>query len=173
MSISELSIRRPVLAMVLSILLVLFGVVGFTFLGTREFPAVDPPIITVTTTYPGASPEVIESQITEPLEQAINGIAGVRIISSISREQASVVTVEFDINVDLEAAANDVRSKVSQAIRLLPVDADPPVVDKADANSQSVVFLSVQSDTRSLMELSDFANNVLRERIQTIPGVSG
>ncbi|MBD0258610.1 MAG: efflux RND transporter permease subunit, partial [Cytophagales bacterium] len=173
MSISELSIRRPVLAMVLSILLVLFGVVGFTFLGTREFPAVDPPIITVTSTYPGASPEVIESQITEPLEQAINGIAGVRIISSISREQASVVTVEFDISVDLEAAANDVRSKVSQAIRLLPVDADPPVVDKADANSQSVVFLSVQSDTRSLMELSDFANNVLRERIQTIPGVSG
>jgi len=173
MSISELSIRRPVLAMVLSILLVLFGVVGFTFLGTREFPAVDPPIITVTTTYPGASPEVIESQITEPLEQAINGIAGVRIISSISREQASVVTVEFSINVDLEAAANDVRSKVSQAVRLLPVDADPPVVDKADANSQSVVFLSVQSDNRDLMELSDFANNVLKERLQTIPGVSG
>ncbi len=173
MSISELSIRRPVLAMVLSILLVLFGVVGFTYLGTREFPAVDPPVITVSTTYPGASPEVIESQITEPLEQAINGIAGVRIISSVSREQASIVTVEFGISVDLEAAANDVRSKVSQAVGVLPADADPPVVDKADANSQSVIFLSVQSDTRSMLELSDFANNVVKERLQTIPGVSG
>ncbi len=173
MRISELSIKRPVLAMVLSIVLVLFGIVGFTYLGTREFPAVDPPIVTVTTTYPGASPEVIESQLTEPLEQAINGIAGVRIISSISREQASVITVEFDIEIDLEAATNDVRDKVSQAVRFLPQDADPPVVEKADANSQSVVFLSILSDRRSLIELSDFANNVLRERLQTIPGVSG
>jgi multidrug efflux pump len=117
MSISETSIRKPVLAAVLSILLVIFGVVGFSFLGTREYPAVDPPVITVTTTYAGANPDVIESQITEPLEQAINGIAGVRIISSTSREQVSQITVEFDINVDLEAAANDVRSKVSQSLR--------------------------------------------------------
>jgi multidrug efflux pump len=173
MSISELSIRKPVLAIVLSILLVLFGVVGFTFLGTREYPAVDPPIITVTTTYPGANPDVIESQITEPLEQAINGIAGVRIISSTSREQASVITVEFDIKVDLEAAANDVRSKVSQAVSNLPAESDPPVVDKADANSQSVVFLSVESDSKSLMEVNEFAENVVKERLQTIPGVSG
>jgi multidrug efflux pump len=173
MSISELSIRKPVLAVVLSILLVLFGLVGFTFLGTREYPAVDPPIITVTTTYPGANPDVIESQITEPLEQAINGIAGVRIISSTSREQASVITVEFDIKVDLEAAANDVRSKVSQAVRNLPTEADPPVVEKADANSQSVVFLSVQSDSKSMMEVNEFAENVVKERLQTIPGVSG
>ncbi|QHT66858.1 efflux RND transporter permease subunit [Rhodocytophaga rosea] len=173
MSISELSIRKPVLATVISILLVIFGAVGFSFLGTREYPAVDPPIITVTTSYPGANPDVIESQITEPLEQAINGIAGVRFISSTSREQVSVISVEFNIDVDLEAAANDVRSKVSQAIRNLPQDADPPVVEKADANSQSVVFLSVQSDTRSLLELSDYANNVIKERMQTIPGVSG
>jgi multidrug efflux pump len=172
MSISELSIRRPVLAIVLSILLVIFGVVGFSFLGTREYPAVDPPIITVTTTYPGANPDVIESQITEPLEQAINGIAGVRIISSTSREQVSQIIVEFDINVDLEAAANDVRSKVSAAARNLPKDADPPIIDKADANSNSVIFLTVQSDSKNLMEITDFAENVLKERLQTIPGVS-
>jgi multidrug efflux pump len=173
MSISELSIRKPVLAIVLSILLVLFGAVGFSFLGTREYPAVDPPIITVTTTYPGANPDVIESQITEILEQAINGIAGVRIISSTSREQVSSITVEFDIKVDLEAAANDVRSKVSQAVRSLPTDADPPVVEKADANSNSVIFLFVQSDTKNLMEVNDFAENVIKERMQTIAGVSG
>lgn len=173
MSISELSIRKPVLATVISILLVIFGAVGFSYLGTREYPAVDPPIITVTTSYPGANPDVIESQITEPLEQAINGIAGVRFISSTSREQVSVISVEFNIDVDLEAAANDVRSKVSEAVSNLPQDADPPVVDKADANSQSVVFLSVQSDTRSLLEISDYANNVIKERLQTIPGVSG
>lgn len=172
MSISELSIRRPVLAVVLSILLVIFGIVGFSFLGTREYPAVDPPIITVTTTYPGANPDVIESQITEPLEQAINGIAGVRIISSTSREQVSQITVEFDINVDLEAAANDVRSKVSAATQNLPRDADPPVIDKADANSQSIIFLTIQSDTKNLMEITEFAENVLKERLQTIPGVS-
>lgn len=173
MSISELSIRKPVLATVISILLVIFGAVGFSYLGTREYPAVDPPIITVTTSYPGANPDVIESQITEPLEQAINGIAGVRFISSTSREQVSVISVEFNIDVDLEAAANDVRSKVSEAVRSLPQDANPPVVDKADANSQAVAFLSVQSDTRSMLDLSDFANNVVKERLQTIPGVSG
>src|SRR4028119_526415 len=144
MSISELSIRKPVLATVISLLLVIFGAVGFSYLGTREYPAVDPPIITVTTSYLGANPDVIESQITEPLEQSINGIAGVRFISSTSREQVSVITVEFNIDVDLEAAANDVRSKVAAVARNLPLDADPPIVEKADANSNSVAFLSVQ-----------------------------
>lgn len=172
-SISETSIRKPVLAVVLSILLLLFGIVGFSFLGTREFPAVDPPIVTVTTTYAGASPDVIESQLTEPLEQAINGIAGVRTISSVSREQASIITVEFDLNVDIEAAANDVRSKVSGAVRNIPPEADPPVIDKADANSQSVMFLTIISNSRNMLELTDFAENVLKERIQTVPGVSG
>ena len=172
-SISETSIRKPVLAVVLSILLLLFGVVGFSFLGTREFPAVDPPIVTVTSTYAGASPDVIESQITEPLEQAINGIAGVRTISSVSREQASIITVEFNLDVDIEAAANDVRSKVSRAVRSLPPEADPPIIDKADANSQSVMFLTIISNSRNMLELTDFAENVLKERIQTVPGVSG
>ncbi|WP_416865318.1 MAG: efflux RND transporter permease subunit [Imperialibacter sp.] len=172
-SISEISIRKPVLAIVLSILLLLFGVVGFSFLGTREFPAVDPPIVTVTSTYAGASPDVIESQITEPLEQAINGIAGVRTISSVSREQASIITVEFNLDVDIEAAANDVRSKVSRAVRSLPPEADPPIIDKADANSQSVMFLTIISNSRNMLELTDFAENVLKERIQTVPGVSG
>lgn len=160
------------MAIVLSILLVLFGIVGFGFLGTREFPAVDPPVITVTTSYPGANPEVMDAQITEPLEQAINGIAGVRVISSTSREQVSIITVEFDIEIDLEAAANDVRSKVAEAVRALPQEADPPVVAKADANSQSVVFLSVISSKRNMMELTYFADNVIKERMQTIPGVS-
>ncbi|MBD0286813.1 MAG: efflux RND transporter permease subunit, partial [Flavisolibacter sp.] len=134
MNISELSLRRPVLAIVLNILIIVFGVIGFKFLGVRDFPAIDPPNINVRTSYPGANPDVIESQITEPLEKAINGIAGVKNITSSSSQGSSNITVEFDLGVDLEAAANDVRDKVSQAARSLPSDLDaPPVVSKADA----------------------------------------
>jgi hydrophobe/amphiphile efflux-1 (HAE1) family protein len=172
MNIASISINRPVLASVLSIIVVLFGIIGFLFLGVREFPSVDPPIITVTTNYTGANPDVIESQITEPLEEAINGISGIRTVSSTSSDGRSSITVEFDLSVDLDAAANDVRDKVSGAVRNLPPDADPPVVVKSDANAETIFSLTVQSDKKSLLELSDLGNNVFKERLQTIKGIS-
>lgn len=172
MNISSLSIRRPVLATVLTIIIVLFGAIGISYLGIREFPNIDRPIVSVSTSYVGANADVIESQITEPLEMAINGIAGIESISSTSRDGSSRITVEFDLAIDLETAANDVRDKVSAARRLLPADADPPIVEKADADAEPIVNFNVQSNQRSLIELTELAENVFRERLQTIPGVS-
>ena len=172
MTLSELSIQRPVFATVCSLLIVLFGAVSFVFLGVREYPAVDPPVISVSANYPGASPEVVASQVTEPLEQQINGIDGVRVLSSTSSEERSQIRVEFQVGANLEAAANDVRDRVSRAIRSLPPEVDPPVVDKADADSEPILFIAVQSPTRNILEVNDFADRVIRERIQTIPGVS-
>jgi len=173
MNISELSLKRPVLATVMNLMIILFGVVGYNFLAVRDYPAIDPPIITVNTNYTGANPDIIESQITEPLEKQINGIPGIRTISSNSSLGSSYITVEFNLGVDLEAAASDVRDKVGQAQRGLPLDIDaPPVVTKADANSDFILILAVQSHTKSLMELSDYADNVLQQQLQTIPQVS-
>jgi multidrug efflux pump len=172
MSLSETSIRRPVLAIVMSLIIVLFGLTGFYFLGVREYPAVDPPIVTVTTTYPGANPDVVASQITEPLEQMINGIAGIRTLTSESRQERSTITVEFTLDSDLDAAANDVRDRVARATRNLPVDANPSVVEKADADSSPIITLSLISDKRSILEVSDIADRIVRERMETIPGVS-
>ncbi len=172
MNIASLSIKRPVLSTVLSIVVVLFGLIGFSYLGVREFPSVDPPIITVTTNYPGANPDVIESQITEILEESINSVAGIRTISSTSSDGRSTIVVEFNLSVDLDAAANDVRDKVSAAVRNLPQDADPPIVAKSDANAETIFSLTVQSDKKSLLELTDLGTNVFKERLQTIPGVS-
>jgi multidrug efflux pump len=174
MNISELSLRRPVLAVVMSIVIVLFGVIGFKFLGVRDYPAIDPPNINVRTSYPGANADIVESQITEPLEKAVNGIAGIKNITSSSSSGSSSINVEFDLNVDLEAAANDVRDKVSQAARSLPDDLEsPPVVSKADASAQSILAMTIQSNTRNQLQITEYANNVLVERLQTIPGVSG
>jgi multidrug efflux pump len=174
MNISELSLRRPVLSVVMSILIVVFGVIGFKFLGVRDYPAIDPPNINVRTSYTGANPEIIETQITEPLEKAINGIAGIKNITSSSSNGASTINVEFDLGVDLEAGANDVRDKVSQAVRSLPPDLEaPPVISKADASSDAILSMTVQSNTKNQLELTEYANNVLLERLQTIPGVSG
>ncbi len=172
MSLSSVSINRPVLATVMAIVILLFGVVGFTFLGIREFPSVDPAIITVSTSYPGANSDVIETQITEPLEQSINGIPGVRTLTSVSRQGGSNITVEFELSVDLETAANDVRDKVSQAQRRLPRDCDPPTVTKADADANPILFLTVESQKRSLLELSEIADLTLKEQLQTVSGVS-
>lgn len=173
MSISTTSINRPVLASVFSILIVLFGIIGYSYLGVREYPSIDPPVINVRTAYTGASAEIIESQITEPLEKAINGIAGIRSISSASNLGSSQITVEFNLDANLEEAANDVRDKVSQAVRQLPQDIDaPPVVAKADANSDAIIAMTVRSDTRNQLQLNDYAENVLIEKLQTIPGVS-
>jgi multidrug efflux pump len=174
MSLPSLSIRRPVLAIVMSIVIIIFGYIGFRSLGVREFPAIDPPVITVSTNYKGANAEVIESQITEPLEKAINGVQGIRSISSSSALGNSQINVEFDLGVDLETAANDVRDKVSQATQFLPQDIDQlPTVTKADASGDAIITLTVQSETRNILELSDYAENVIAERLQTIPGVSG
>jgi multidrug efflux pump len=171
-NLSEVSIHRPVLAIVCSLVLIVFGGVAFTFLGVREYPAVDPPIVSVRADYPGANPAVIASQITEPLEQQINGIEGIRVLSSVSSEERSQIRVEFEVGADLEAAANDVRDRVSRARRDLPPDADPPIVDKADADSEPILFVSVSSPSRSILEVNDFADRVIKERVQTIPGVS-
>lgn len=173
MSLASISIKRPVLAIVMSLTIILFGAISFTFLGVREYPAIDPPVISVRTSYTGANADVIESQITEPLEKAINGIAGVRNISSTSSQGVSSITVEFNLDTDLEAAANDVRDKVSGAQRQLPQDIDaPPVVTKSDANSDAIISLTIQSDTKNQLELTDFAENVIAQNLQTIPGVS-
>src|SRR6201994_3263634 len=173
MNISELSLKRPVLATVMNLMLILFGVVGYNFLAVRDYPAIDPPIITVQTSYTGANPDLIASQITEPLEKNINGIPGIRTITSTSSLGSSYITVEFNLGVDLEAAASDVRDKVGQATRALPLDIDaPPVVTKSDANSDFILILAVQSRTKSLMELSDYAENVLQQQLQTIDQVS-
>ncbi|MBR5707015.1 MAG: efflux RND transporter permease subunit [Bacteroidaceae bacterium] len=172
MNISELSIRRPVLATVLVLIIILFGVVGYTSLGVREYPSVDNPIISVSASYPGANAEVIENQITEPLEQQINGIPGIRSLSSVSQYGSSRITVEFELSVDLETAANDVRDKVSRAQRMLPRDCDPPTVSKADADAMPILMVALHSDKRSLLELSELADLVVKEQLQTIQDVS-
>ena len=173
MNISELSLKRPVLATVMSMTLILFGVIGFNFLGVREYPAIDPPLVTVVTSYAGANADIIESQITEPLEKSINGIPGIRTITSSSSVGSSMISVEFNLSTNLEAAANDVRDKVSQAVRNLPQDIDsPPVVTKADANSDFIILMAVQSPSKGLLELSDYTENVLQNKFQTIPEVS-
>jgi len=172
MSLSSLSIKRPVLATVLSIVIVLFGVIGLVSLGIREYPSVDPPLITISTTYVGANADIIESQITEPIEESVNGIAGIRSLTSVSRDGRSTITVEFDLGVNLETAANDVRDKVSAAVGNLPPDANPPIVTKADADASPIIFLNIKSGQRSLLELTEIADRTFKERLQTIPGVS-
>ena len=172
MNISELSIRRPVLATVLTIIIIIFGIIGYNTLGVREYPSVDNPIISVSCSYAGANADVIESQITEPLEQNINGIPGIRSISSVSQQGQCRITVEFELSVDLETAANDVRDKVSRAQRFLPRDCDPPTVSKADADATPILMIAIQSGNRSLLELSEIADLTVKEQLQTIPDVS-
>ncbi len=174
MNLSEISLQRPVMAIVLSIIIVLFGAIGFKYLGVRGYPAIDPPNISVRTSYQGANSDIIETQITEPLEKAINGIAGVKNMTSSSSQGTSSINVEFELGENLEAAANDVRDKVSQAQRTLPADLDaPPVVTKSDASSDPILAMTVQSNTRNQMEVTEYATNNLLERLQTIPDVSG
>ncbi len=173
MSLSTISIKRPVLAIVMNLMIVLFGIIGYTYLGVREFPSIDPAQITVQTSYTGANADIIESQITEPLEKAINSIDGIRNISSTSAQGSSVINIEFNLDKNLEEAANDVRDKVSQAIRSLPQDLTaPPVVSKADANSDPILTMTMKSDNKNVLELTDYAENVILQRLQTIPGVS-
>ena len=172
MNISELSIRRPVLATVLTLVILLFGAIGYLTLGVREYPSVDNPVISVTCSYAGANADVIENQITEPLEQNINGIPGIRSLTSVSQQGQCRITVEFELSVDLETAANDVRDKVSRAQRFLPKDCDPPTVSKSDADAMPIMMVAISSDKRSLLELSEIADLTVKEQLQTIPDVS-
>lgn len=172
MNLSELSIKRPVLSTVLVLIIFLFGIIGYTYLGVREYPNVDNPIITVNVSYPGANAEVVESQITEPLEQNINGIPGIRSLTSSSSQGSCRITVEFELGVDMETAANDVRDKVSRAQRYLPSDADPPTVSKSDADADPIMQIAVQSEKRSLLELTEITNLTVKEQLQTIQNVS-
>jgi len=171
MSLSSVSIKRPVLAIVFTLLILIFGAVGFSYLGIREYPEMDPPIVTVTTNYTGANAGIIQAQITEPLEDAINGIEGIRVISSISNDNTSQITVEFDLGKDMESAANDVRDRVSKTIKLLPKDVDPPIVEKLSANANAIIFMIVRSYKRNIMEVNDIVENTIKDRLQTIPGV--
>ncbi|MCD8317368.1 MAG: efflux RND transporter permease subunit [Paraprevotella sp.] len=172
MNISELSIHRPVLATVMTVIILLFGMIGYFYLGVREYPSVDNPVISVSCTYAGANADVIENQITEPLEQNINGIPGIRSLTSVSSQGSSRITVEFELSVDLETAANDVRDKVSRAQRYLPNDCDPPTVSKADADASPILMVALQSEKRSLLELSEIADLTVKEQLQTIADVS-
>ena len=160
MNISELSIRRPVLATVMTVIILLFGMIGYFYIGVREYP-----IISVSCSYAGANADVIENQITEPLEQNINGIPGIRSLTSVSQQGQSRITVEFELSVDLETAANDVRDKVSRAQRYLPRDCDPPTVSKADADASPILMVALQSEKRSLLELSEIADLTVKEQL--------
>ncbi len=171
MSLSSVSINRPVLAIVFTLLILIFGLVGMAYLGIREYPEMSPPVVTVNTTYTGANAEIIQAQITEPLEDAINGIEGIRVLSSISTDQSSMITVEFMLGKDMEASANDVRDRVSKTIKFLPKDVDPPVVEKLSANANAIIFMVVRSYTRNIMEVNDLVENKIKQRLQTIPGV--
>jgi multidrug efflux pump len=172
MTLYTLAIRRPVLAIVMSITVVLFGAIAATRLGVREFPSVDPPVINVSVNYRGANADVIESQVTEPLEDAVNGIDGIRTITSVSREGRSSITVEFDLGSDLERAVNDVRDKVFGALDNLPPDVEPPEVSKSDADAQPIIQATLGSKQRNLLELTRLADELFVERLQTIPGVA-
>ncbi len=171
-SLSDISIKRPVLSIVMSVTIIVFGLIGYSYLGIREYPSVDPPVVTVQTSYTGANADIIESQITEPLEESINGIAGIKTLSSSSRDGRSNITVEFDLAVNIEDAANDVRDRVSRSMALLPKDVDPPVVSKADADSNPIYNLNIYSSRRDLLSLNEIATRNVKEKLQTIPGVS-
>ncbi|MBK8700662.1 MAG: efflux RND transporter permease subunit [Saprospiraceae bacterium] len=173
MSISSLSIKRPVLAIVMNLMIILFGLISYRSLGVREFPSIDPPVVTVRANYPGANADIIESQITVPLEKSLNGIEGIRTISSASNQGSSNITIEFELDANMEKAANDVRDKVTQAVQQLPRDLDGlPIVNKSDSNSEAIISMTLNSPSKSILDISDYAENVIAPRFQTINGVS-
>ena len=172
MKLSDTAIRRPVLATMLSVALVLFGVLGYRELSVREFPDVDPPIVSVQTTLRGANPRVMESAVTDVLEEELSSVEGLRTMTSSSAEQNSNITLEFQLDRDVEAAAQDVRDKVSRVRGRLPEEIEEPVVSKQDADARPVMFISLTSETHDLMQLTDLANRIVKKRLQTIPGVA-
>jgi len=171
MKISEISIKRPVFASVMSLVIILFGVISFTRLPVREYPDIDPPVVSITTLYRGASPNVVETEITDILEEQLSTLEGVRTITSSSQEQGSVIAIEFESGRDVDQAANDVRDRVSRIRGSLPTAADDPVIEKVDVNAQPIIWLAFYSDRHSPLEVSDFADRFMKERFQRLPGV--
>ncbi len=171
MKLSDISIRRPVFATVMSLAIVLFGIIAFLRLPVREYPDIDPPIVSVVTLYRGASASVVETEITDILEEQFATLAGVKTMTSSSREQGSVITIEFELRRNVDEAANDVRDRVSRTRGVLPREIDEPVVSKVDVNAQPIVWLALASDRHDGLELTDVADRVLKERIQRLPGV--
>lgn len=172
MVLSDISVKRPVFATVLSLLLVAFGLLSFDKLPLREYPDISPPVVSVQTTYVGASADIIETEVTERIEERISGIEGVRTITSVSREGVSNVTIEFHLSRDIDAASNDVRERVSQIVRDLPIEADPPVISKADADSQAIMWYNLASPVMNEMELTDFAERFLVDELTIVDGVA-
>jgi multidrug efflux pump len=171
MKLSEISIKRPVFATVMSLTILLFGLIAFLRLPVREYPDIDPPIISVVTIYRGASPSVVETEITNVLEEQFATLQGVKTISSSSREEGSVITIEFELNRNVDEAANDVRDRVARVRGNLPREIDDPIISKVDANAQAIMWLALSSKQFSGLELSDLADRVLKEKLQRLPGV--
>ncbi|GIX34374.1 MAG: hypothetical protein KatS3mg126_0153 [Lysobacteraceae bacterium] len=172
MRLSDLSIRRPVLAVVMNLLLIVVGVMAFTRLTVRELPDIDPPVVSVEVRYPGASAAVVETRITQIVEDALAGIEGIQTIESRSVTGRADVTVEFSLSRDIEAAANDVRAAVSRIADRLPVEADPPEVEKVESSAEVVMWLNLDSATMDTLELSDYAERYLVDRLSSIDGVA-
>lgn len=172
MVLSDLSIRRPVFATVMSLMIVLIGVISYQRLSVREYPNIDTPVVSVRTVYTGASAEIIESQVTRPLEDSLAGIEGIRSIKSTSREEVSQITVEFVLSRDPDAAASDVRDRVSRVRGRLPDEVEEPVIAKIEADAQAIMWLAFSSDRHNALEITDYADRVVQDRLQTLPGVA-
>ncbi|MBS9405247.1 efflux RND transporter permease subunit [Halomonas sp. TRM85114] len=172
MRLSDISIQRPVLATVLAALIVAFGLLALERLPLQEYPSIDPPVVGIDTRYPGASASVVETRITQVLEDRISGVAGIEVISSSSEDGRSSINVEFGLDMDIDAAANDIRDRISGSLDNLPQEADPPEVQKADSSSDVVVWLSLTGDGYDMAELTDYANRYLVDRFSVLPGVS-
>ncbi len=172
MILSETSIRRPIVTTVISILIILVGLLAFIQLPVREYPDVDTPVVSVTTVYPGASAEVVERRVTDPLEEQISTIDGIRVLKSVSREQVSQITIEFELDRDMDQAANDVRDRVGRARGRLPTEVNEPSVAKTEADSQPFLWISINSDRHSRTELTEFADRYGKRLLQTLPGVA-
>ena len=172
MFLPEISVKRPVLATVMSLMITLIGIISFDRLTVREYPKIDAPVVSVRTVYTGASPQVIESQVTQPLEDSISGIEGVKTLKSVSREEVSQITVEFTNDRDPDLAANDVRDRVSRARGRLPDEVDEPIIAKIEADAQAILWLRLFSDQHSTIEISDYADRFVADRLKTLPGVA-
>ena len=172
MNLSEISIRRPVFATVLSLTLLLIGMMAYSRLTVREYPKIDEPVVTVDTTYRGASADIIESQITQPLEDSLSGIEGIDVMTSISRPERSQITVRFRVTRDVDVAASDVRDRVSRVRSRLPDEIDEPVIAKVEADAQPIIYLAFSSDRHSALDVTDYADRFVKDRLQNLPGVA-
>lgn len=172
MVLSDISIRRPVLATVMSLALMLIGIVSYQRLSVREYPKIDEPVVTVETTYKGASAQIIESQVTQTLEDSLAGIEGIDVMSSISRAEKSQITLRFRLDRNVDVAASDVRDRVGRVRAQLPSEIDEPVIAKVEADAQPIIYLAFSSDRHSPLEVTDFADRYVKDRLQNLPGVA-